>query len=137
VETNGATIEVETESTIRGDQSRTGTLLENLFRNAIEHGSETDGSTADSAHENSGPTVVVGELDGGYGFFVEDDGPGMTPAERERAFESGYTTNEDGTGFGLAIVKQIVEAHGWTITATESPSGGARFEIAGVTLTDS
>jgi PAS domain S-box-containing protein len=131
VETDGATINVETEATLRGDQSRTTTLFENLFRNAIEHGSKTSG-TSDA--ERSGPTVVVGELDDSNGFYVEDDGPGMTAAERERAFESGYTTNENGTGFGLAIVKQIVEAHGWTITATESASGGARFEIAGVTL---
>jgi PAS domain S-box-containing protein len=134
VETNDATIEVQSEATLRGDQSRTTTLLENLFRNAIEHGSQTGGATGDAERQQSGPTVVVGELDDHDGFYVEDDGPGMTAAERERAFESGYTTNEDGTGFGLAIVKQIVEAHGWTITATESASGGARFEIAGVTL---
>ena len=35
----------------------------------------------------------------------------------------------EGTGFGLAIVRQIVEAHDWSITVTDSESGGARFEI--------
>jgi signal transduction histidine kinase len=47
-------------------------------------------------------------------------------------FESGYSTTHDGTGFGLAIVERIVEAHGWSIEATEGADGGARFEIRDV-----
>ena len=47
-------------------------------------------------------------------------------------FESGYTTSETGTGFGLAIVERIAEAHGWEVTLIESESGGARFEFRGV-----
>jgi signal transduction histidine kinase len=47
-------------------------------------------------------------------------------------FESGYTTDDDGTGFGLAIVDQIASAHGWTPEVTESDAGGARFEFGGV-----
>jgi signal transduction histidine kinase len=47
-------------------------------------------------------------------------------------FEQGYSTADDGTGFGLSIVREIVEAHGWEITVTEGANGGARFEIAGV-----
>lgn len=42
------------------------------------------------------------------------------------------STTAAGTGFGLAIVADIVEAHGWEITATDSESGGARFEIIGI-----
>ena len=45
-------------------------------------------------------------------------------------FESGYTTSEDGTGFGLAIVRTIAEAHDWSVTLAESEAGGARFEFA-------
>ncbi|GAB3683553.1 hypothetical protein GCM10028857_11280 [Salinarchaeum chitinilyticum] len=57
---------------------------------------------------------------------------------REDLFTPGFTTAEDGTGFGLAIVQQIVEAHGWEIRAMESEAGGARFEITGATIgTDS
>jgi sensor histidine kinase regulating citrate/malate metabolism len=52
--------------------------------------------------------------------------------ERDRVFEYGHTTAEDGNGLGLAIVTRIVEAHGWKITVTESDAGGARFEITGV-----
>jgi nitrogen fixation/metabolism regulation signal transduction histidine kinase len=47
-------------------------------------------------------------------------------------FEAGYTTSKRGTGFGLSIVKQVVEAHGWEISITESTEGGARFEVTDV-----
>jgi len=51
-------------------------------------------------------------------------------------FDAGYTTSEDGTGFGLPIVKEIVEAHDWSIAVTESEAGGARFEITGVDVSE-
>jgi signal transduction histidine kinase len=41
-------------------------------------------------------------------------------------------TSEAGTGFGLAIVREIAEAHGWAVAATEGDLGGARFEFTGV-----
>jgi hypothetical protein len=44
-------------------------------------------------------------------------------------FEPGFTTRSGGTGFGLAIVAEIVDAHGWNARVTESEAGGARFEI--------
>ena len=47
-------------------------------------------------------------------------------------FEPGHTTADDGTGFGLAIVERIAEAHDWSVSVTESDSGGARFEFRGV-----
>jgi signal transduction histidine kinase len=74
--------------------------------------------------------VRVGTFDGG--FYVEDDGPGIPKEKRETVLQAGYSSDADGTGFGLAIVKEIVEAHGWEIRVTESEEGGARFEIAGV-----
>jgi signal transduction histidine kinase len=79
-------------------------------------------------HGSSDLTVRVGELDRG-GFYVEDDGVGIPEDEREEVFGSGYSTGEDGTGFGLAIVTEIVDAHGWRIRVRESREGGARFEI--------
>ncbi|MFB6177864.1 MAG: sensor histidine kinase, partial [Halobaculum sp.] len=90
-------------------------LFENLLRNAVEHG---------------GPdvTVRVGCTDEGT-IFVEDDGPGIPPEERDEIFEPGHSSASGGTGFGLTIAKQIVEAHGWTIAATEGTDGGARFEL--------
>jgi signal transduction histidine kinase len=50
-----------------------------------------------------------------------------------RIKHDGYTSSEDGTGFGLSIVEQIVDAHDWSIDVTDSEEGGARFEITGVT----
>jgi len=47
-------------------------------------------------------------------------------------FDFGYSTATDGAGFGLAIVEGIAEAHGWSVSLTESERGGARFEFEGV-----
>lgn len=106
---------------IRADRSRLEQLLENLFRNAVEHGGEN-------------VTVTIGTLEGN-GFYIEDDGPGI-PAEQQSAiFERGYTTSAAGTGLGLSIVREIATAHGWEITVTDSENGGARFEITGVEFT--
>ncbi|MBB6646877.1 ATP-binding protein [Halobellus ruber] len=104
---------------LRADRSRFRQLLENLFRNSVEHGGDD-------------VTVTVGALPDGRGFYVADDGPGIPPAEREAVFDAGYTSSESGTGFGLSIVKQIAEAHGWTVSVTDADDGGARFEVTGV-----
>ncbi|MFB6179221.1 MAG: PAS domain S-box protein [Halorientalis sp.] len=122
VETGTATLTVEDAiETVEADQHRLRELFENLFRNALEHAS-TDGRDL---------TVRVGAIDGG-GIYVADDGPGIPPEDRENVFEHGYTENEDGTGFGLAIVESIAEAHGWSISLTDGWAGGARFEITGL-----
>lgn len=61
-------------------------------------------------------------------------GPGIPEKTRARIFEAGYTTAEEGTGYGLRIVKEVADAHDWDITVTETDNGGARFEITDVTL---
>jgi signal transduction histidine kinase len=71
--------------------------------------------------------VTVGWEDSGL--YVADDGPGIPEGEREDVLDFGYTTNEAGTGFGLAIVDQVAQAHGWELSVTESTAGGARFEF--------
>jgi signal transduction histidine kinase len=121
VETGDATLRIESERAIRADRSRLRQVLENLVRNAVEH-----------ADENV--TVTVGDLDGG--FYVADDGPGIPEGEREAVFETGYTTSDDGTGFGLKIVEAVASAHGWDVEVTESADGGARFEFTGVDVLD-
>ena len=138
VATGDATLVVEADQTIRADAGRLQHLLENLVKNAVEHGSTGSQPVADNAVEhgptNAGVTVTVGSLDDG--FYVADDGPGIPESERAAVFESGYSTSPDGTGFGLAIVEEVVEAHGWSIRAAESEAGGARFEITGVDIVD-
>lgn len=102
---------------IVADEDRLCQLLENLLRNAIEHaGREL--------------TVTVGLLDGG--FYVEDDGTGIPEKRRKSVFTAGHSTKQKGTGFGLSIVRQIVDAHEWEIQVTDGSEGGARFEITGV-----
>ncbi len=60
---------------------------------------------------------------------VDDDGPGIARADRERMFEPYVTTKPDGNGLGLAIVKKIVVEHGGFVEALESPLGGARLHL--------
>ncbi|WP_135830504.1 sensor histidine kinase [Halorussus halobius] len=174
VETPGMELRVETDRTVVSDDRRLRALFENLFRNAVEHGSTSSrpqgddavehGSTnprsgthedavehgsassrpqgddavehglPDSAASSDGPastegTVVVGDLDDAPGFYVADDGPGIPPEDRELVFEGGYSTEPDGTGFGLAVVRRIAEAHDWRVRVTESWADGARFEF--------
>ena len=119
-------------ATIEANPSRLKSLLENLYHNAVEHGSE---DTDSPRQGDTDLTVTVGPLDPD-GFYVEDDGVGLSVEEGERVFEGGYTTKDDGTGLGLAIVEQVVTEHGWDIEVTESEAGGARFEITGVGLID-
>ena len=121
VATAEATVEIGPVDRFYADRSRLQQLLENLFRNAVEHGGET-------------VTVTVGELDGG--FYVADDGDGIPEDGREAVFTAGYSTSEDGSGFGLAIARQVADAHGWTVDVTEGREGGARFEITGVEFVD-
>ncbi|MFW5938757.1 MAG: sensor histidine kinase, partial [Halanaeroarchaeum sp.] len=106
---------VDTEREVLANPGRLKRLLDNLFRNAAEHG---------------GDGVVVGDISDG--FYVADDGPGIPADQRDEVFESGHSTSESGTGFGLAIVQRIAEAHGWDVSLTESETGGARFEFTGV-----
>jgi PAS domain S-box-containing protein len=140
-ETGDATLAVETDVELDADGDRLRRLFENLFRNAVEHGStgnQNSSSSGDATeHAGSSPIIEVGTvLDSGsvdaVGFYVADDGPGIPPGERERVLEDGFTTDEDGTGLGLSIVASIADAHGWSVDVTESESGGARFEIRGV-----
>lgn len=52
----------------------------------------------------------------------------------ERVFDPGYSTGDAGNGLGLNIVQEIAEAHGWDVRVAESTTGGARFEITGVSF---
>jgi len=117
LETDEATLTVEIEGSIQANEDALKRLLENLFKNALEH-------AGDNVHVTVGPLTD--------GFYIEDDGPGIPESERERIFEAGYSAKENGGGFGMASVRQLVIAHGWEITATESKEGGARFEIRDV-----
>lgn len=108
------------ELAIPADERRLRRLLENLFRNAVEHGGDD-------------VTVSVGPIENG--FYVEDDGVGIPASDREDVFDRGFTKTESGTGFGLTIVRDIVDVHDWSIEIVESDTG-ARFEIRETTHPD-
>ncbi|MDZ5810392.1 GAF domain-containing protein [Halorubrum sp. AD140] len=119
VDTAAAELAVAGDLRLRADRSRLGQALENLFANAVTHGGES-------------VSVEVGPLDDRTGFYVEDDGPGIPEHRREEVFEAGASTDEEGTGFGLKIVEEVADAHGWTIELVDAAEGGARFEFSGV-----
>ena len=113
VETGSLSLVVDGDAEVTADPDRLRQLLENLFRNSVEH--------ADAATE-----IRVGSLEGG--FYVVDDGPGIPEADREAVLESGYSGG-DGTGFGLSIVETIADAHDWSLDIVDGEDGGARFEF--------
>ena len=117
VETEDATLEVELRGWVVGERTRLNRLFEHLFENAVAHG-------------GSEVAVRIEPFDGG--FAVTDDGSGIPAEERERVFETGYSTATDGTGFGLRIVEEIAGTHGWELHLAEGSEGGARFEFHGV-----
>ncbi len=110
-----ATLDVADElPTIRADESRLRELLENLLDNAVTHAGDDSQVRVEAIRD---------------GFAVGDDGSGIPPEQRDRVFDDGFSTEQGGTGFGLSIVKQIADAHRWTLTATDGELGGARFEV--------
>jgi PAS domain S-box-containing protein len=137
VETGDAALSVDADDdAIDADPGRLQELLENLVRNAVEHGSaseragsEEDEASVGAAGTADALTVTVGVLDADAGFFVADDGVGIPESDRDTVMQMGYSTADDGTGFGLGIVAEIARAHGWSVSVTESADGGARFEV--------
>ncbi|WP_242396029.1 sensor histidine kinase [Anaeromyxobacter oryzisoli] len=112
---------------VAGDEERLQQVLVNLCLNALE-------SVGDGGHVRvSCRPVPVDperpETSRAVSILVDDDGPGVPPDARERIFEPFFTTKAKGSGLGLSIVHAIVTQHRGTITAGESPEGGARFVL--------
>jgi PAS domain S-box-containing protein len=124
VDTGDMELAVEPAGRIEADPSRLKEILGNLFRNALEHGGARSVTVAPLDAERA---------DDGGDFYVADDGEGIPDSKREEVFETGVSTARGGTGLGLSIVREIANAHGWSVRLTDSASGGARFEITGVT----
>lgn len=105
------------------DRRRIEQVLVNLLDNAVTHG--------------GGPVAVRLEATGPHGVIeVDDEGPGVNPAEREVIFDrfvrgrtAGARGNDGGTGLGLSLVAQHVAAHGGRVEVLDRPGGGARFRI--------
>ena len=102
-----------------------GQALLNLLLNAAEAAGAGAGGEVAVRFAPPSPDSEVKQLH----LVVKDNGPGIAPAVFDRIFNPFFTTKDTGTGLGLAIVHRVVEAHDGTITATNEPGGGARFEI--------
>ena len=119
------------EMNVRVDAGLLQQAVLNLLLNAAE--------AADSAQEHSARTggrvsinfgpPPVGSAAKQFHLVVQDNGPGVPAAVMDRIFNPFFTTKDSGTGLGLSIVHRIVEAHDGTISVTNPPGGGARFEI--------
>jgi PAS domain S-box-containing protein len=140
VDTVSATLTVTDDVAIQAHRSRLLRLLENLFRNSVEHGSTSNRPEADDSveHGDGDVTVEVGVLDTQWetaetGFYVADDGSGIPADQRDDIFEDGFSTSKNGTGLGLSIVRDTAAAHDWSVKLADSDEG-ARFEITGVSL---
>nr|WP_253805830.1 PAS domain S-box protein [Haloferax sp. Q22] len=147
VDTDAATLRTaDGLGAVAGDRGRLTQLFENLFRNAVKHGSTGNQTTSGDAVEHGSTdrrtqsgdavehrgctlTVTIGPLDDDEGFYVEDDGVGIPESHRREVFDHGVTFSDTGTGFGLSIVDDIASVHRWEVTVTDGTDGGARFEF--------
>lgn len=127
-------VEIPTDSEVLASSSDLCRVFENLYRNADEHNEgalEIKVGMLDS-NEMEAPSSDENKS----GFYIEDTGTGIPDPIKGDIFERGYTSNDNGTGFGLAIVSEVIEAHGWEISITDAEHGGARFEITQVELSN-
>ncbi len=100
------------------DAVRIERALHNLVRNALEavpRGGHVTVTTRDDPHS----TVVV----------VDDDGPGIPPADRPRLFELFFTRKRGGTGLGLPLAQRAIHDHGGELEVLDRPGGGTRFVV--------
>lgn len=106
-----------------GDERLLARAIGNLLRNAMKY--------ADHEVVLSGQRLADGSLE----FVVDDDGPGIPVAARERIFEPFYRLDRSrdrasgGFGLGLSIAQQAVKLHGGAISIGQAPLGGARFQL--------
>jgi signal transduction histidine kinase len=105
---------------VHADREQLAQVAVNLLANAV-----------DAARSASPPRVALGaqRAGGQIELWVEDNGPGVAEAERERIFEPYVTTKAHGSGLGLSIVRRIVLDHGGSISVDRGALGGARFTV--------
>jgi two-component system, LuxR family, sensor kinase FixL len=108
------------DATVVGDPFRLGQALGNLFDNAIAVGA-TSVTVTGAATELDGRSAVR--------LSIRDDGPGLTTEQRRRLFEPFYSTRPDGMGLGMAIVQNVIEAHGGRVAAADRDPPGAEIVI--------
>ena len=113
VEVSGDSLDIE------ADEQSLRQVLFNLVINAIQ-----------AVAENGRIQILVLRTNAGEAALeVRDDGPGVAPENREEIFKPYFTTHQKGTGLGLAVVQQIVLAHGWEVACLANEPRGAIFRL--------
>ena len=106
---------------VQGDRAALAVLARNLADNAVRY-----------APQGARVELQVAQVEGVPTLQVDDSGPGIPPAERERVFDRFYRRGgdgESGSGLGLAIVRSIAQRHGATVALGDSPLGGLRVTL--------
>lgn len=110
---------------VEADEQLFRQALFNLLLNAVQ-----------ALPEGGEINVVTGKSNGSEAFLeVRDNGPGVPPERRKEIFKPYFTTHQKGTGLGLAVVQQIVLAHGWEIECLPNDHQGAVFRITHLKVT--
>lgn len=107
---------VDTDQVLFADEEQLHCLLRNLFEVALQHG-------------GAGVTVTVGDLEDG--FYLERDGPPLTPEQRDALMEGRVDDAAESLGLAMTIVVGVADANGWEASVS---SGGRRFEFTGVEM---
>jgi PAS domain S-box-containing protein len=110
-------------SPVHGDRVQLQQVMLNLIVNAIE------AMIGESAEGRELAVSTESGLTGGVLVAVSDTGPGVAPEDRERIFDSFYTTKTGGVGIGLSICRSIIDAHGGRLSAEAREPRGTVFRI--------
>jgi signal transduction histidine kinase len=109
---------------IEADEQMLRQILFNLLHNGIRAVGENGVIQIQSRRGSSGMAMLE----------IRDDGPGVPPERRREIFKPYFTTHQKGTGLGLAVVQQMVLAHGWEIECLPNEPRGANFRISHLKL---
>jgi signal transduction histidine kinase len=110
---------------VAGEEERLRQVLVNLTLNAME--ATPDGGRVRVRCAAEAPDPALGERGTSVTVAIDDSGPGVPAAMRDRIFEPFFTTKAKGSGLGLSIVHAIVSQHGGTVSVEPASGGGARF----------